>query len=184
MYGRPGKLNRDWVLVSYHKGRLAQIEENWQADLASAGLDLQRLADEITDEETWSQIAALHAGQAVLDPASVQLIRAQNPNALQAGRLALTKRVVEDPLVRLVSNLQSNIALDTVRNEYQLHRRIHERLAADHAASNDVDTLNEWVYAELFLTPSSDPWLGLAPQNAYTALPNNGLVVNEPAAAR
>ena len=29
--------------------------------------------------------------------------------------------------------------------------------------TTDVDTLNEWVYAELFLTPSSDPWLGLAP---------------------
>jgi hypothetical protein len=31
------------------------------------------------------------------------------------------------------------------------------------------------VYAELFLTPSSDPWLGLVPEGAYTALTNGGL---------
>jgi hypothetical protein len=38
----------------------------------------------------------------------------------------------------------------------------------------DFDRLNEWVYAELFLTPSSDPWLGLAPRDMYTALDGNG----------
>ena len=55
------------------------------------------------------------------------------------------------------------MTLDTVRNEYLLHRRIHERFAeGDPPETADVDALNEWVYAELFLTPSSDPWLGLA----------------------
>jgi hypothetical protein len=39
----------------------------------------------------------------------------------------------------------------------------------------NVDTLNEW-YAELFLTPSSDPWLGLAPPDVYTALENDGQI--------
>jgi len=33
------------------------------------------------------------------------------------------------------------------------------------------------VYAELFLTPSSDPWLGLLP-GAYTGLENDGVVVS------
>ena len=45
------------------------------------------------------------------------------------------------------------------------------------AVSQDVDALNEWVYAELFLTPSSDPWLGLAPRDVYTALDGGGQFV-------
>jgi hypothetical protein len=40
----------------------------------------------------------------------------------------------------------------------------------------NFDSLNEWVYAELFLTPSKDPWLGLAPSDVYTALDGNGRV--------
>ena len=39
-----------------------------------------------------------------------------------------------------------------------------------------VDSLNSRVYAELFLTPESDPWLGLAPRNQFSALENGGLV--------
>jgi hypothetical protein len=64
--------------------------------------------------------------------------------------------------------------LDTVRNEYQLHRKIHKWFLAGEAPA-DFDALNERVYAELFLTPSSDPWLGLAPSDAYTALESGGL---------
>jgi len=70
--------------------------------------------------------------------------------------------------------LQNSIALDTVRNEYQLHRRIHKWLA-EGSYRPEVDVLNERVYAEVFLTPSSDPWLGLAPADVYTALPNGGV---------
>ncbi|HIK07899.1 MAG TPA: hypothetical protein IGS40_24950 [Trichormus sp. M33_DOE_039] len=41
--------------------------------------------------------------------------------------------------------------------------------------THDVAILNEKVYAQLFLTPSSDPWLGLAPSDAYSAIDNDGL---------
>jgi len=61
-----------------------------------------------------------------------------------------------------------------VRNEYLLHRRIHEHFVDNQAQIADVGTLNEWVYANLFLTPSADPWLGLAPPDVYTALENDG----------
>jgi hypothetical protein len=57
-----------------------------------------------------------------------------------------------------------------------LHRRVHERLAASETGTMDFDALNEWVYAELFLTPSNDPWLGLAPSDVYTALDGDGRV--------
>jgi len=62
-----------------------------------------------------------------------------------------------------------------VRNEYTFHAKVHEWLATP-GAVREVETLNSRVYAELFLTPESDRWLGLAPQDAFSALENGGLV--------
>jgi hypothetical protein len=36
--------------------------------------------------------------------------------------------------------------------------------------------LNEKVYETLFLTPGSDPWLGLFSPEVYTALDNGGVI--------
>lgn len=126
-----------------------------------------------TTDEVWNRIAQLHADDSKLDSASLNLIRSQHPTAAVAGRRALTKMAVEDPLVRMVRALQGSIELDTVRNEYTFHRQIHEWLAASNMA--ELDAFNERVYAELFLTPSSDPWLGLVPADTFTALDNNGV---------
>jgi hypothetical protein len=142
--------------------------------LVRAALPLAIDPTKLDDEETWARIAALHADDAMLDAPSLALIRSQSPTAAQAGKIAMTKRVVEDPLVRMVRTLESSIALDTVKNEFRLHREIH-RWLSDAGTASDVETLNERVYAELFLTPSSDPWLGLAPADVYTALPNGGV---------
>jgi len=83
--------------------------------------------------------------------------------------------MVEGPLVRMIRNFEGSIALDTVPNEYLLHRKIHDWFAAGDIAG-DVAAVNERVYAELLLTPSSDPWLGLVPAGTYTALENGGVV--------
>ena len=72
-------------------------------------------------------------------------------------------------------NLQRSIAEDTVRNEYLLHSQIHQWLSRV-TTPPKVDQLNTKVYTELFLTPDSDPWLGLMPADTYTALENNGIV--------
>jgi hypothetical protein len=128
------------------------------------------------DDATWKKIAALHAEDAKLDPSSVMLVASkQDPAA--AMRRTMSKAVVENPLLKIVSNFERSIAEDTVRNEYVLHRQIHGWLAMQPAVS--LDTFNERVYADLFLTPSSDPWLGLAPANTYTALPSEGLIVSK-----
>ena len=131
--------------------------------------------EQATTDEVWEKIAALHADDSRLDPASRKLIAAQNPTAAVAGKLAETKRRVEDPLVKMFRNLEQAVAVDSVRNEYELHRQLH-RWFIDGTAAANVDELNERVYAELFLTPKSDPWLGLLPADAYSALPNNGVV--------
>jgi hypothetical protein len=132
-----------------------------------------------TTDDAWARIAALpaHAEDAKLDEGSRALVRTKLPAAADAGRLAMAKRRVEDPLVRLVANFERSIAEDTVRNEYGFHRTIHEWFAGrlPETAAADVSRLNEKVYAELFLTPSSDPWLGLVPSDAYSALEGDGV---------
>jgi chromosome condensin MukBEF MukE localization factor len=77
-------------------------------------------------------------------------------------------------LMNLVQKLQLSIALDTVRNEYMLRPKLHAWLVADPVRS-DVDMLNEKVYAELFLTPKTDPWLGLFSPETYMALERGGV---------
>jgi hypothetical protein len=87
-----------------------------------------------------------------------------------ASEVAPSKRLVEDPVVRIVGRFERSVAEDTVRNEYDLHGRVHEWFETGRAPAG-LEELNERVYAELFLMPGSDPWLGLVPEDAYTALP-------------
>ena len=117
----------------------------------------------VTDEETWKKIAQLHLKHTMLDDRSIALIKRQNP--------ALSN----EELARLLHRFQDLIALDTVRNEYLLHSKLYGWLMRDPARDN-VEKLNEKVYASLFLTPNSDPWLGLFLTDVYTALDNGGIV--------
>jgi hypothetical protein len=131
------------------------------------------------DDESWTKLSGLrrHREDARLDASSRAVVRVKYPTAQQAGARAESKRMVEDPIVRVVENLQYSIARDTVRNEFDFHLRIHNWFARGDAEAfaDDVRPLNERVYAELFLTPSSDPWLGLVPPDTYSALDRNGV---------
>ena len=117
----------------------------------------------VTDEAAWRKIAQLHPSDAELDARSTSLIRRQNPT------------ITDDDLTHLTRKFQELIALDTVRNEYLMHTKLYEWLVSDPVA-NDVEKLNEKVYESLFLTPGSDPWLGLYSPEVYTALDNGGIV--------
>lgn len=138
------------------------------------------------DDAFWRQIASLHVADAKLDDASRALVAREFPGrpippaAPAAGKLSVSKGRVEDPLLRLIGNFQEAMAIDGVKNEYTLHRTIHGWFA-DGTPPFDVTALNERVYAELFLTPSSDPWLGLAAGDVYTALDNGGLTTPQAA---
>ena len=127
------------------------------------------------DDERWRRIARLYIESSKLDASSLSLVRAESPTANVAAEVAITKSVVEQPMLsRMVGKLESNIALDTVKNKYLLHRKIHEWFVAGEV-SDDISKLNERVYSELFLTPSSDPWLGLHQPDVYTALTDAGI---------
>jgi hypothetical protein len=69
---------------------------------------------------------------------------------------------------QLLDNLRRTVAADTAFNEYDLHRRVHAWFAGGEVG--DLVSLNERVYDELFLTPSSDPWLGLQPDSVFIGI--------------
>ena len=125
-----------------------------------------------TDEATWKKIAELHLADSRLDKRSIGLIQRQTHKALRSEE---DDRATEQALANLVQKLEMNIAFDTVRNEYQLHNRIYAWLINDRN-NISLNKLNNRVYAELFLTPASDPWLGLFSPDTYMALQNGGLV--------
>lgn len=171
---------RSALLARYHAEAEGRLTAELLADAAklnraqpnASPIAVAELLDGRADDAAWRQVTQLHATDAVLDDASIALIRAQFPNAFAAGARALSKMRVEDPILARIGLLQRSIALDTVRNEYLLHRQLHGWLAQ--APGIDLESLNERVYAELFLTPSTDPWLGLAPPDVYTAIAGDG----------
>lgn len=123
-----------------------------------------KLLDPKAEDAAWAKIAALHLGDARLDATSRMLMRVKS----------LSRYANPESLSRAVSDFERVIAEDTVRNEYTLRRQIHEWLAGS-VATVELDALNEKVYAELFLTPSSDKWLGLLPEENYTGIENDGV---------
>ncbi len=88
----------------------------------------------------------------------------------------LRKQGVTDPKAaeKLVDAFETTMALDEVTNEYRTGPAILKRLM-DPEVQNDfeLEAFNQWVYEEVFRTPLSDPWLGLAPEDVYVALPES-----------
>lgn len=122
-----------------------------------------------TVEDAWTRIAARHADDARLDAGGRSVVAAKSPRLARspdAGTAA-------DPLAKLVAAFEQSMAIDTVRNEYTFHRTIHGWLGGAEKVPT-VDALNDRVYAELFLTPKADPWLGLLPADTYTGIEDDG----------
>jgi hypothetical protein len=143
------------------------------------GRDLKTLEAQ-TDDETWAKLAALRATEARLDERSMALMRRKTPDALAAGWLTISKVRVEDPLLRAVRQFERSMAEDTVRNEYLFHAKIHQWFAEAQASTREVTSLNQRVYAELFLTPDNDPWLGLKSDGVYSAIEKDGVIQPTP----
>jgi hypothetical protein len=199
---------RQNFLRNYHRENLAATQRQWRADLTKLGiknpprlLELssnsneapsapvagtlavtkmmvespllqnvnpasrnQTALQEITDSATWQRISQLYTADAKLDHNSVNLIRNKRFSVNNANSLQ-----------RVISNFEAAMALDTVRNQYTLHSQIHQWFMQENT-TNNVNALNEKVYSELFLTPSSDPWLGLMSSDSYSAIDNEGIL--------
>jgi hypothetical protein len=113
-----------------------------------------------------------------LSPAALKMVLAKAPPAALAGQRAMGKSMVELPILAQLRRLEDSIAQDTARYENELHRQLHQWFATGQI--RQFDALNGRVYTELFLTPRSDPWLGLAPPDAFAALENGGLAQRSP----
>jgi hypothetical protein len=124
--------------------------------------DNPKVLDSIGSDAGWSMIAGLHAQDATLDHETRALMLFKDPSLTGASLRAA------------VTSLERAVAEDTVRNEYVFRARIHGWFASG-AVSSDVASLNEKIYAELFLTPSWDAWLGLRPAGAYSGIDNDGV---------
>jgi hypothetical protein len=175
-----GKAPQGFAVEQDHHGQaiaiapLAVTKMVTEASILRSIIQGAELLGKMTDEPAWTKIALLHLKDAKLDERSIGLIKRQTQGLLNdtAGGL--------DPAIRLDNLLQTfqrSIALDTVRNEYMLRTKLFGWLLVD-PSRNDIDKLNEKVYAELFLTPRSDAWLGLFSPETYTALDHGGVVNN------
>ena len=156
----PGENGTDALVIS----QLAATKAITETSILRGMNVLADQLGKITDEEAWKKIAELHTDEAILDSRAMTLIKYQNPS------------ISEDDFKRLVNKFQGLVALDTVRNEYLMHTKLYMWLIMD-PARNDVEKLNKKVYDTLFLTPQSDPWLGLFSSDLYTALDNGGVVI-------
>lgn len=202
-YNNTSPQQQETLLRQYHQQRLSEIETSWQNDFRSLGqlvpplpslpntaqnqptaleaapVAMTKMVTEISvlraitpsaesitpapDNTLWDQLAPFHLADARLDSNSIALMQSKNSNYQNLENLQ-----------KVLPNFERNIALDTVRNEYLLHRQLHQWFINGNSTGT-LETLNEQVYAELFLTPSSDPWLGLLSGDAYTGIENDGM---------
>ncbi|MBV9463837.1 MAG: hypothetical protein JO317_06370 [Verrucomicrobiae bacterium] len=190
-------LSRAQVAPDYHRRVANQLLTAWQLDLAQVGRPAPILIDSDGGKAPPAKLAAVLATSKCAVEAP--LIRAIGPAvdqlktstddatwSLIAGLAAHRQESKLDASSRAVMSVKEGtadvsataekfealVAQDTVRNEYLFRAKIQEWLAD--APAEPIEALNERVYGELFLTPSSDPWLGLAPAETYSALPCKG----------
>lgn len=181
--------------VEFHQQECRAIEDACRKDVSEFGSDAassdfvrQLLAVDssldlsgLLEHSAWERIARHSHHVAALDVTSSLIIATESatipkrPTARAAGVRALSKLNVEGPLLPRVANPSESLAIDSVRNEYVLHKRIHTWFLNGRANAG-IDRFNEAVYRELFLMPSDDPWLGLARPDVYSALTSGGLI--------
>jgi hypothetical protein len=92
----------------------------------------------------------------VLDASSLQLMRVKMRGANASA------------FVRAVRNFEQTLAADTAVSE-GLRRTIHEWLSRS-GGPVDLVSLTNRIYDQLFLTPRTDPWLGLVAADTYSAI--------------
>jgi hypothetical protein len=131
--------------------------------LRSISTNPAQLRDRL-DDVVWARLGRLRLGEAILDQTSRALIRSKLPADSSEAEAQMKIEI-----------LQASIATDTARNEYIFHRTLY-RWFIDGMLSQDLDTLNERIYSDLFLTPGSDPWLGLLPSDGFTGIENEGIL--------
>ena len=132
-----------------------------------------------TGAKSSGERAILEALEGVSDEEIHKLAKLRRPRVhLDADSRAflLRKHGVTDPekAEQLVDAFETAVALDEVINEYRTGPEILRRLSDPKAWEGlELEAFNQWVYEEVFDAPLSDPWMGLAPEDVYVALPSS-----------
>ncbi len=153
----------------------------WTLALRRIGVNVERAHGALvaaTDEPTLERLAALK-GAISISPEAQALVGAMMPRSLvrllavEAMPLAVGKSSVESPMLRQLGPVEGTLAKDEVQNELVMKLRLLTILLAgsDRTTAMGVPALTQAIYAEAFLTPLDDPWMGLAPPDVFTGLP-------------
>lgn len=154
--------DEQWRKIAYNE--LPKIE------LDSRSLAL--MARELSGSDTTGESLARVRRAAEPFSAEKAVARAMAKRVFSEDRLLEKLSDTETALAGMVGNFEEALAIDTVRNEYLLRAKANMWFAEGKVES--LGALNERVYAELFLTPRSDPWLGLVSDGAFTGIDGGG----------
>ena len=149
-------------ISAVHAAPLAITKMYTEAQMLREMVGASQILAGITDEAQWRKIAELHAAEGTIDERSIALMRRQNAS------------LSEQEFAAMLRKFQESIALDTVRNEYLLHTKVYPWLWNDPNRTN-LEKFNDRVYAEVFLTPGTDPWLGLLDRDVYVGIDDAGV---------
>jgi hypothetical protein len=140
-----------------------------EVPLVRAALPSMQLPE---DRLPWASITAQYAGSAKLDASSRALMRAKNP--MDWSNASDPEPLDDAAFEKLVTSFEGLMVEDGTRNEFRAHSKIHAWFVE--TPSPSFEALDARVYGELFLTPKSDPWLGLVPPNVYSGIANDGIM--------
>lgn len=186
-----GELTREVAALPRAK-RTARVVAHLSADLDTRltawTLALRRIGVQVprehgaliaaTDAATLERLALLK-GTITISAEAQRLVGGLMPRSLarllavEAMPLAVTKSRVEAPMLRQVGPVEGTLAKDEVQNELVLKVRLATIMLRDPRllAGERVAELTSAIYADAFITPLDDPWMGLAPEDVFTGLP-------------
>lgn len=167
-----------WAEPVAARGRFPRAGEGAQMAMGKSAVErpmLDALGDTPAPEDPkWDRVTAMHLERCRLDARSKKLM---------ARKSARSMRGAEEQ-AELAAQFERLMAKDTAQNELRLRpvillwlsRGMGKGLRGQGPQEDQLRALNRRVYAELFLTPEDDPWLGLAPRAEYAALEDAGLI--------
>ena len=123
--------------------------------------------ENIGGENPWIELAEELNYIMEFDSSSLSLIREKN----------ILKYADQAALEIDLNALKEGTPVETIRNEILLHLQLHDWFVQNDYQEAFSD-LNTNVYAELFLTPRSDKWLGLLPADVFSGIDGDGIISN------
>ncbi len=157
------------AMVKFHQQQLSDQQARWSDDWKQLKAESAPALGVELEDTQWAQLAQHYRKEVVLDGMTMAAVRSKRADP---AFLALTKAGTEVGAMRLIGNLLPLIGQDSVKNEYKMHRQIHQWL--QEAGVTDRDMLVSRIYDKIFLSPLNDPWYGLSKPDVYSAVENDG----------